>query len=594
MAGLYYNQEVIAKAEAMPLTARQKHFIKRNASRFAISQLAEKTGASEKEIGRLLGKNAFGKSRQASGSRLEGKSRSDWPDKLALGDFFARHSQALIGLFLLTFLCYAWSLGSAFVSDDIAAIRDNSGLGTWQWLSADFPIGFPQKIVQLIAFRTAGLSPWAFRLPNVLFHIGSAFLIFALVFPIAGRFAAFAAGALFAVHPIRIEAVTWISGAPYSIYAFFFLAALLLYAAGKNDRKKRLLSWSCFLIALMTSEKVIPLFLVFWVWEYSFGDLRKNWKRSLPYLGMSLLWLAIFASRLSGRVASVNPGAQEASGDAFYNPLIQIPVAIGTYLKLIFWPAKLSLYQTEMSFGQGQYFLLVLIFLAFILTLAWNFRKSRRNFFWLSLFLISLLVTLAPIKIAWVVAERYVALASVGIIVPIAFLFSRWAEKGETGKRLAYSLFAVLTAALMIRTIERNADWRSEDSLWLATAKVAPSGQNIHNNLGDVYARQGDLGRAAEEFKKAIEIDPRYADAYHNLGNTYQKMGDDVSAEDSFKKALEFNPNLWQSYQALSSIAFEKKDYQSALGYIRKALMIDPVNDSLKQNLETIESQLGR
>ena len=79
---------------------------------------------------------------------------------------------------------------------------------------------------------------------------------------------------------------------------------------------------------------------------------------------------------------------------------------------------------------------------------------------------------------------------------------------------------AAIVVSLSIRTIVRNVDWKNEDNLWVATGKVAPSGAPIHNNLGDVYARHNDYPKAIEEFTRATQINPGYADAYHNLANT--------------------------------------------------------------------------
>ena len=97
--------------------------------------------------------------------------------------------------------------------------------------------------------------------------------------------------------------------------------------------------------------------------------------------------------------------------------------------------------------------------------------------------------------------------------------------------------------ALSVRTITRNADWKNQDTLWLATAKTSPSSPQNHNNLGDYYGRQGDLEKAAEEFKTAIKLKPNYGDAYHNLANIYHQMGEDDLAIENYRKALSFNPN---------------------------------------------------
>ena len=108
--------------------------------------------------------------------------------------------------------------------------------------------------------------------------------------------------------------------------------------------------------------------------------------------------------------------------------------------------------------------------------------------------------------------------------------------------------------------------------------------------MGDVYSRQGDLNKAAEEFQKAIEIKPGYADAYHNLANTYQRMGRFDAAIENYQKAAELNPNLWQSHQALAAIYFEQEKYDLALDEIKKALEINPESEGLKQNLQLIIS----
>jgi tetratricopeptide (TPR) repeat protein len=157
---------------------------------------------------------------------------------------------------------------------------------------------------------------------------------------------------------------------------------------------------------------------------------------------------------------------------------------------------------------------------------------------------------------------------------------------------VGYFLLMVIIASLSLRTIFRNRDWKNEDTLWLATAKIAPSGQQIHNNLGDVYARQGNLPKAVEEFKKAIEINPNYADAYHNLANTYQQMGQLDAAVENYQKALNINPQLWQSYQNLGAIYFNQGQYDLALENIKKALEINPNDENLQNSLKVITGKL--
>ena len=269
------------------------------------------------------------------------------------------------------------------------------------------------------------------------------------------------------------------------------------------------------------------------------------------------------------------------------NPLIQIPIAISSYLKLIFWPDNLTLYHSELNFTQGQYFLMLIITLAFFALIAWTFKNNRQIFFWGSFFIITLLPFLTPLKISWVIAERYVYLGSLGIIVLIALALNKISELVKN-KKITLIIFGLLILALATRTVMRNFDWKNQDTLWLAASKISHSSHQNHNNLGDLYARRGKYEKAVEEFKKAIELKPDYGDAYHNLANVYHQIGKDDLALENYQKALELNPNLWQSYQNIAAIYFSQKKLDLAKQSMEKALVINPNSTKLHTNMEIL------
>lgn len=400
---------------------------------------------------------------------------------------------------------------------------------------------------------------------------------------------------LFAVHPILVESVAWLSGMPYALSAMLFLFSFFFYINSRNNSKYYYFSLLFFLATLNTNDKAISLFLIFVFWEFCFGSLKNAWKKTVPYFAVSFVWMAMSVLKIGYRIQSIDAVSYSGGQNSgLYNPLVQVPIAIANYLKLIFWPEKLTLYHTDVSFTQIQFVIIYIVFLAFLGILFYSFKKNRSVFFWLSFFLITLLPVLTPFKIAWIVAERYAYLGTLGIIVPVAMFFDWTARKYGAYKTQIYAGFALIILALSARTIARNGDWKNEDNLWLATAKVDASGQSIHNNLGDVYSRQGDFPKAAEEFQKAIEINPNYGDAYHNLANTYKAMGKNDLAIENYQKALKINPNLWQSYQNLAAIYFDKGDYQKSLEYIQKAIAVNPQDESLKSNLETIKKKASQ
>lgn len=534
-----------------------------------------------------------------------------------------------LALTFLVLIVYANSINNAFVSDDIGGIVETAG--TWNWgnvLYNDYFI-HASKVFLFTIYKLFGLVSAPYRILNILFHLGSVILLYEIVKTIfAGSdpakpakqsstltSPAFIAAAFFAVHPLAIEAVGWISGGIYSQYTFFFLLALFLYINWpwqifSPDAKSGLVfcqmkifaSWLSFLISLLISEKAVPLAAMFFLYEWLFGNLKANWKRTLPYLILACAFALFYISKLGERVSGVAAYSYSQTG-GLYNPLIQIPMAISSYLQLFVWPFGLTLYHSEMAIRPVEYIVRAIVTVIFIVLYiasgvrAIQFGKSKPQFFWLSLFFLSLIPTMTPFKISWVVAERYVYTGLLGLCAAAGIGWNKVTENGEwrmeKGKirlrDLIYIIiFLCILMALSVRTIVRNRDWKSEDTLWIATAKTSPSSPNTWNNMGDVYGRNRDLENSAKSFQKAIDINPNYADAMHNLGNALHQLGRDDEALVQYEKASEINPRLWQSYQNASSLYFEKKDYVKAGERMRQAIAITPNNPQLLTNLGVI------
>jgi protein O-mannosyl-transferase len=575
----------------MPLDYRQKQYIKKKLRKIPLAEIAENIEVSEEEILEYLKKKwPKEKYEKFLESRINAESSSE--DSRVSFNFFNFLSENRMPLIFLAFLVlavYANSFGNGFVSDDVAGFARNENIGKISNFTANAMHFSLTGFFQTIAFYIGGMHPITFRIINIFSHLGSVVLIYMLLSLSMNRRVGIIAAAIFAVHPILTESVSWISGGLYSMYAFFFLLSFLFYLFSKNNKKYFFFSVIFFILAIFSSEKALALALVFAIYEFVFGSLRNYWKKLIPFFSISLFFMLLFVSKIGSRVSDVESMSYQQGGGGMYNPFVQIPVAVGSYLKLIFWPARLTLYQTEMSFSQGQFLALLFIFFVFAGLAVWGYFKNKTVFFWLVFFVVTLLPTLTPFKISWLVAERYVYLGTLGIIVPIALLFDKLIKINENGKMVGYFVLILVVASLSVRTVVRNQDWKSEDTLWLATAEVAPSGQQIHNNLGDVYARQGDMQKAVDEFKKAIEINPNYADAYHNLANTYQQMGQNDLAVENYQKALSINPHLWQSYQNLASIYFNAGDSQKAEENMKKALELNPGDQKLEESLKYIQ-----
>ncbi|MFC1709750.1 tetratricopeptide repeat protein [Candidatus Omnitrophota bacterium] len=500
-----------------------------------------------------------------------------------------KNRKTVIFLVLLVCLAYGNSLKGDFVSDDTRSILNNPNIDRLDYAFRESTT-FLRPLFYFAIKKTFGLNPLFFRLVNIFFHLGTVLIIYLLVNLLINPKVALFSAAILAVHPIQTEAISWITGGIYVQYSFFLVLSLLLYSLSLKNRKLFFVSVACFILALLSSVQAAVFPLIVFLFVFSFDSLRKNWKRLSVFFAIAGIWVVANLFKITDRITTLE--------NSFYkkpellNPFIQVPIAITSYLELIFWPKGLTLYHSEMAFSQSEYIIRLILFIIFLGIAIFSFKKRREIFFWLSFFVASLLTFLTPFGISWIVAERYVYLGAMGIFVIIALGIQRLGEIKKL-KMAANLLFVLIIIALSLRTFGRNIDWRNEDNLWLATAKTSPSSPNTHNNLGDVYSRRGDLERAASEFKLAIRIKPGYADAYHNLAHTYQRMGKILEAADSYQKAIHFNPNLWQSHQNLAGIYYQQKKFVLAKENLENAVKANPNNPGLLANLGIAYLALG-
>src|SRR4030042_5917847 len=323
----------------MGLDGYQKNYIKRNVRNYPISKIAADLRLPEKEILDYLKKKwspekyeKFMRNQHMKDSYL-----SDDGISFSFIIFFRENRLVLAFLALLVLAVYANSFGNGFVSDDIGGFATNKNIGN---ISSVFfgPAHFSMSaLFQFVAYHIGGLHPFSFRAINIFTHLGSVFLVFLILNLISKRQIAVIAASLFAVHPILVESVSWISGGLYSYYAFFFLLSFLFYLLSKNDQKYLYYSIAFYVLSILSSEKAVVLFLAFALYELAFYSLKYNWKKILPFFSISVVILLLYVGKVGYRVSAVVAQTYQSSG-GMYNPFIQIPIAIASYLGLIFWP----------------------------------------------------------------------------------------------------------------------------------------------------------------------------------------------------------------------------------------------------------------
>ncbi|MFH2019566.1 MAG: tetratricopeptide repeat protein [bacterium] len=593
----------------MGMEKRQKEELKSRVRQEPIEEVVKSLGIGKKEaehyLYKLWGREKYQRVVRRGGGMEKGGGGASGVNNFEWKRWLRENQNMLWSLLFIVLLLYLPFIGNKFLSDDIFAIIDDTKITSWShvWTNS---LAFIRPLYYFLISNLFGKVPAMFRLLNIVSHILMVGAVYLLVELLVSRRVAQVAAVLTAIHPIMIESVTWISGGAHSQYSLFAVISVIFYILARTKQSQKYYYWSVgsFLISLLFSEKAMMLPGLLVMYEVLYGALRKGkitkaifqiW----PYVGLSGVWLMVNISYIGKRTAML--ASTFSSPVEQSQPLFQkVALSISEYLGLIFWPDKLTLYHSDVSNQWASMTLrevllaLLLIGLAGAVWLGWKGQKKWKTVvFCGAWFIITLIPTLTPWASAWIAAERYVYMGTVGVFVLIAGLWVKLEGKSERWRKVMWGIGAVAIVALMARTIVRNLDWRNQDYLWLSAERTSPSSPQNMNNLGDLYARRGDNEKAMEYFKRGIEINPGYADAHHNLANVYRMMGEIEEAKKYYLKAAELKPGLWQSWWNLALLSYQEKDYSKASEEIEQAMMVNPGNEELMSNAAIIYREAG-
>jgi len=460
-------------------------------------------------------------------------------------------------LLSLTLAVYWPALLGQYLWDDDAhitrtALRSLDGLRrTWTELGATQQYYPLLHSAFWIEARLWGDAVLGYHLVNVVLHVIAACLVVTLCQRLAIK-GAWLAGAIFALHPINVESVAWISEQKNTLSLVFYLLAAIAYLRFDDARKPRdfCVASALFLCALMTKTVTASLpaalLVVFW-WKRG----RIEWRRDVVPL---LPWFAVAAA--SGLfTAWVERHLIGAAGTEYNLDMLQRALLAGRvicfYLGTIVWPTNLIFtypHWTVDASAIWQYdFDLALIALAFAL---WSIRSRTRAplaallFFGGSLFPVLGFFDIYPFRYSYV-ADHFAYLASLGVIVPVSAGLAIALEhvSAPVARRAGQVAIAALLAVLAVLSNVQSRMYTDAKTLYRTTIARNPGDWMAHNNLGRIYSR-GALHRAEAiaEFEAVIRLKPDHARAHYSLGVALFLSDRGPEAVEHFQKAIQYEP----------------------------------------------------
>lgn len=461
------------------------------------------------------------------------------------------------------------------------------------------------------------LNVFGYHLVNILLHILCSALVFIFVdmlVEIAGgmpvlsrRWIALFAALLSAVHPVKVEAVTYISARSEILGSIFYLSALIsfmLYAKDKNRSNLYFFFTVLFSLLGMLSKPIVvtlPLMAVLLDYYFLASFQLRQMKKRFP-LHLALVLNALIVPLLSIPVmknAALGFSNPELPSSSIYF-LTELRAYLH-YLRLLFlpWPGWLN-FDTYFPWSRSLWelpTLLSFIVVLSILALAFYLRKkSPMVSFFIFWFFIILIPTSSFMPIEDAVYERRIYLASLGYFI-LLLLFLR----NKDYRRQALFL-ATLIFLFSFWSWQRNIVWKDRLSLWQDSIKKSPLKSRTHMNLGFYYLQMQDLEKAQYHMRKAILLNPRSANAHVNMGVINLINGNYQEAIKEYNLALQLRPEYpaayvgrGTAYKRLGLLDLAEKDFLTALSLqpdFAEALANLAILNALKKDFQKSKNML--
>jgi tetratricopeptide (TPR) repeat protein len=509
---------------------------------------------------------------------------------------------------VLVFIGYFPALCGGFVWDDdswttnlSALFQDTSGLRLIWFHPAALQQYYPLTGTTFwLDYQLWNFWTTPYHVENVLLHTLAALLFWRLLLQLQLP-GAWLASAIFALHPVMVESVAWITERKNVLSLVFYLGALLAYAryaqwatrteeivavpdSSRDARHSQFfygLALVLFLGALLakTATFSLPAVVLLISW-WKCGQIR--WRADvLPTVRFFVVALGLCAATFW--LERYRVGAQGLDfALTFPQRCVIAGHAFWFYLGKLFWPASLCFVYPRwqpnpVSLWEWLYPVTAII----TLLILWLARRrigrgpvSALFFYMGTLFPVLGFINAYGMRYSFV-WDHWVYLSSLGIIALVAALVMRVAESLRK-PAVAYGFAAIILPVLTLLTWRQAGIYTDVETLWRKTLDGNPDCSLAHNNLGNLLYTQGNVQEAMEYYRKAIQTKPDYYEALHNLALAFANEGRFDEAIENYRKAIQFYPNFPDALNGLGVALVHKNQTDEAISQYREAIRLKP------------------
>lgn len=555
----------------------------------------------------------------------------------------------ITALVVITVTTYSAVGTFGFVNfDDPQYVQENAqvikGL-TWSGLQWAFTSGHAANwhpltwLSHMLDVQLFGMQPGPHHLVNLLLHVINTLLLFGFLHRTtgaAGRSALVAA--LFAVHPLHVESVAWISERKDVLSTLFFMLTLWAYAAYANKRTvARYLAVFVLLgLGLMAKPMLVTLpflLLLLDVWplkRFSLADWDGKAALRLAVEKLPLLLLVVASSVITFLVQREGGAVSDLTMTPLGMRLSNATLSYVTYVRNMLWPSGLAVlypFPATIPLWKTTAALTLLSVLTLSALMAVRrFPYVTVGWFW---YVGTLVPVIGIVQVgSQALADRYTYIPLIGLFVIIAWGGFELLDRGPRWRVPQLALGLVSVAVLAVLSWVQIGYWENAKVLWARTLAVTTRNYMAHTNYGKLLTEEGLKSEALKHFKEAVRIQPVFNEAYtlvgnalfelgrpdealpyhekslrlksdfapahSGMGNTLTALGRADEAIPHFQRALELTPDSPITLNGLGSALDELGRVDEAVDYYRKALELDPEFAAAHNNLAAAFVRQGR
>lgn len=541
-----------------------------------------------------------------------------------------------LSIAVLALLSSVTSLGNGFAYDDRWIIVENSRVhslhNAWEMFHETYwpnirgaALYRPVTILFYALQWTIGRgSPLPFHIVNVALYMAVSVLVLWLALQCLPRGGAWVAAALFAVHPVHVEAVGNVVGQSELWTALLMVAAVTLYVRDRRTglplpRQSALLIAGFYLLGMLVKENAIILPALIAAAEVFLVDDRRSWRERADSLASLLVWMALFAAALLLMRVSVTG---EIGGDVPHPALHDLGIGaralamlglVPEFGRLFLWPAHLYAdYSPQQVQIHTSWHPALLPGLLLLLCVSILFAVCVRRAPVVSFGIAWLAIALAPVTNVLIptgilLAERTLLLPSVGVVLA-AGVAAGWAlERIRRQPRLlrlaAAGALAIVLVLGLSESAQRQYSWKNNASVFLTLVAESPYNFKSHYTYGGWLFEQKRSAEGEREWREAIALMPEYYGVYVDLAHKYREAHLCQAAVPNYQKGLALEPSLpiarvslvacylelgqWHRARTESRVAIADGFYRRAFEYmIERADSALVANDSLDATIK--------